>query len=293
LYFDLMTRWISRSLVIALGVGLLFATALTPARRARSLPPRPALVRPEVARSLFKGMLPLLIDVYWLRTINAVGDADTLEKTAALYDYGNLITDLDPKFRIVYWFVGISLPWREPGRPWQLTTESTALLKKGLVQFPDDLKLNLLLGYNLFEFHKNYVEAAKVFQHAATLPGAPPFAGSLATRLYAQGGTPEVGLELALAMRDSATDEKTRAEFDERVKDLQIEIVLHRVDEAVAAYRAQMGTAPASLAVLKDSGFYSGPMVDPWGSALFLDGEGHARSEEQARRLMLFGVPSP
>jgi hypothetical protein len=94
-------------------------------------------------------------------------------------------------------------------------------------------------------------------------------------------------------MRDSATDEKTRAEFDERVKDLQIEIVLHRVDEAVQAYRERVGRLPASLAVLRDSGFYFGPMVDPWGAALFLDGEGRAHSEEQSRRLMLFGVPSP
>ncbi len=274
------------SLAVVAGVAAVVATAETPGRRIEGI--RPMLIRPEVVRSWLKPVLPLVIDLYWLRTINAVGDTDSREKQRALYDYGRLITDLDPRFREVYWFVAISLPWRLPDRTWVHVDLANDLLRRGLVQFPNDLKMNLLLGYNLITYDKAYVEAAKVFQHAATLPNAPPFAGLIATRLYAQGGSPELGLELAKAMRDSADDENTRAEFEARVLDLEIEALLQQVDAAIAVHYEKLGRFPATLEEMVQAGTWTGPTTDPLGGRINIGYDNRAHAANQPRRLELY-----
>lgn len=288
-----MPTWSLRVATIVSGIALLWLTAFTPARRREVEPIKPMLLRPEVARTVFKPALPLIIDLYWLRTINAVGEADTEEKNAALNEYAQLITGLDPKFRIVYWFVAISMPWWRPDRTWVLVKESNQLLRAGLVHFPDDLKMNLLLGYNLITYDKDYIEGAKVFAHAATLQGAPPFAGLIATRLFAQGGSPDTGLELAIAMRDSAADEATRAEFEKRIQDLEIERILQKVDVAIAQYREKNGKVPADVDALRAAGFYDGPTEDPVAGHINIGYDERSHAANQSRRLELYLMKEP
>ncbi|MBL8955306.1 MAG: hypothetical protein JNK82_31320 [Myxococcaceae bacterium] len=246
------------------------------------------LIRPEVARTWLKAALPLVIDLYWLRTINAVGDNDSREKQRALYDYARLITDLDPRFREVYWFVAVSLPWRLRDRSWVHIDLSNDLLRRGLAQYPNDLKMNLLLGYNLITYDKAYVEAARVFQHTATLPRAPPFAGLIATRLYSQGGSPELGIEAARAMRDSAEDEATRAEFEARIADLEIEQLLQKIDAAIGVYKEKFGDYPTTFEELVKSGLWKGPTTDPLGGRLNIGYDHRSHAQSQPRRLELY-----
>ena len=140
-------------------------------------------------------------------------------------------------------------------------------MRKGLKLFPNDIKMNLLLAYNLSAFHKQYREAAEVLERASSLPDAPPYLPALATRLYAQAGNVNAGLALARSLAESAEDEETRETFKQRVRDLEMEGELRRVDAAIADCRQAFGAAPPDLDTLSWLGFLKEPPGIPRAAA--------------------------
>ncbi|MGZ3460519.1 MAG: hypothetical protein ACXU86_18685, partial [Archangium sp.] len=245
----------SRTSLPALLAGLCSLAALvllaTPPRK----PPRgphqePLLPRQEVLRVAGRGYIEVIADYFWLQLVQATGQALRAEEYRDIYPYADLITDLDPRFGIVYSFAAGTLPANLGRETWVNTQESTQLLRKGLKLFPHDLKMNMLLAYNLSAFHKQYREAAEVLERAAKLPGAPSYLPALATRLYAQAGSVDAGLALARSLVDSAEDPETRELFQQRVRDLEMEGELRRVDAAIADFRSAFGVAPPDLDTL-------------------------------------------
>src|SRR4051794_21804690 len=205
----------SRPPLPALLAGLCTLPALVLLAPPPRKPPRgphqePLLPRQEVLRLTGRGYIEVIADYFWLQLIQATGLALRAEEYRDIYPYADLITDLDPRFGIVYSFAAGTLPANLGRETWVNTQESTQLLRKGLKLFPRDLKMNMLLAYNLSTFHKQYREAAEVLERAAKLPGAPSSLPALATRLYAQAGSVDTGLALARSLADSAEDPETR-----------------------------------------------------------------------------------
>jgi hypothetical protein len=284
---------LSRTSLPALLVGLLSLTSLallaTPPRQ----PPRgphqePLLPRYELLYLAGRGHLELVADYFWIQLIQTTGSARKAEEYRDVYSYADLTTDLDPKFSSVYPFAAGVLPTNLGRETWVNTEESTRLLRKGLPLFPDSLPLNVLLAYNLSTFHKQYKEAAQVLERASKLPGAPSYLPALATRLYAQSGEVNAGLALARSMADSAEDPATRETFLQRVRDLEIEAELRRVDAAIGEYRQQFGVAPPDIETLLWLGLLEEPPKDPQGGGFFIGYDERAYSETQNRRLEIF-----
>jgi hypothetical protein len=235
-----------------------------------------------------RGHLQLVADYFWLQVIQATGSARKAEEYRDVYAYADLTTDLDPKFSTVYPFAAGVLPTNLGRETWVNTEESTRLLRKGLPLFPDSLEMNVLLAYNLSSFHGEYKEAAQVLEHASKLPGAPDYLPALATRLYGQAGDVNAGLALARSLADSAQDEATRETFLQRVRDLEIEGELRRVDAAIGEYRQQFGVAPPDIQTLLWLGFLQEPPNDPQGGGFFIGYDERSYSETQNRRLEIF-----
>lgn len=283
----------SRNSLPALLVGFFCLTSLfllaTPPRK----PPRgphqePLLPRQEVLRLVGRGHLQLVADYFWLQLIQATGAARKAEEYRDVYPYAELVTDLDPKFASVYSFAAGVLPTNLGRETWVNTQESTRILRKGLPLFPDDLEMNVLLAYNLSAFHKEYREAAQVLERASKLPGAPSYLPALATRLYAQSGAVDAGLALARSLADSAEDPGTRELFIQRVRDLEMEGELRRVDDAIGEFRERFGVAPPDIETLLWLGLLDEPPQDPQGGGFFIGYDGRAYSETQQRRLEIF-----
>jgi tetratricopeptide (TPR) repeat protein len=241
-----------------------------------------------VLRLAGRGYIEVIADYFWLQLVQATGSARGAEEYRDLYPYAELITDLDPRFGMVYPFAAGALPTNLGRENWVNTQESTQLLHKGLKLFPRDLKMNLLLAYNLSAFHKQYREAAEVLERASSLPGAPSYLPALATRLYAQAGNVNAGLALARSLAESAEDEETRETFKQRVRDLEMEGELRRVDAAIVDFRQAFGVAPPDIATLSWLGFLKEPPRDPQGGGFFIGYDERAYSETQQRRLEIF-----
>ncbi|HYX92585.1 MAG TPA: hypothetical protein VE782_13565 [Myxococcaceae bacterium] len=247
----------------------------------------PVLPQRQFLQVLGAPFLQLVADYYWIETIQAVGKARSAEEYADPYYYANLLTDLDPGFRTVYAFAGAAIPFNRGREHWVNTELSTRLLEKGHSAFPRDLTLNVLLAYNLSYFHSEYRRAADLLTAASQLPRAPAYLPALATRLYAQSGSFDAGLALAESLRDGASDPETRAFFDRRIKEIELERQLSRVEEAWRRFNQRTGRA-ASLDELVASGDLQEIPSDPLGGQIMIDKKGRASSSSQQRRLEIY-----
>jgi len=129
----------------------------------------------------------LAADVYWIRVIQHYGRDATSNRTTGRFELLepllDLTTTLDPHFRIAYRFGAVFLaspPGHQigngPGRP----DEAIALLEKGLRNNPGDWIYPYDAGFINYFYTGNYAEAARWFERAAAMPGAPPWIAPIA-----------------------------------------------------------------------------------------------------------------
>lgn len=280
-----------RALAIAcvvLGLALVVATIGPPRRLTRRADLQPLLLRPVVARTVSKPFLPLLIDLYWLRTLNAIGLEESIEKNRALYDYGRTLIELDPRFYTVYTYVGLNVTYRTGRTTWVNADLAEDMFKRGIEQFPRDMRLHLYLGYTLYYVERKYKEASAVFLAGSKLEGAPGWMAPLAARLLSTSGEANEALAIARKLLDETTDEQARAEFEKRIAELEVEVVLQQVDAAIQRFVEKYQQKPASIDQLVAEGLYRGPLVDPSGGQVYLDKDGRAFSTSLERRYEVY-----
>lgn len=269
-------------------VGLLIGVALmalghrVPEKKLKESEFRPLLLRPAIARTVSKPVLPMLVDVLWLRMLNAIGQKDTPQKSEALHEYGVALTETDPRFYVVYKYVGLNAPVAIARNTWAGADLGSDMFRRGLKAYPDDMTLLMYLGFNLFHRERKFAEASDIFAHAATLPGALDFMAPLAVRLKAHSGDAREALALTVQLLEAEKDEAIRGVLAQRLDDLQVEIVLQDLDKAAAAYAERTGQPATELQQLRDAGLYAGPPLDPLGGELSLkEGKGHSTSLER------------
>ncbi len=134
------------------------------------------------------GYRELVADILWLR---AIQDLDQCERKLGpdeectrswVYRMTDKVTDLSPKFRIIYATVPLLLAIGIKD-----TVGAIELLDKGLKYYPNDWPILYRGGY-LYLFEKgDRIKAAEYFIRAQK-NGAPPWLASFATRLYTEAG---------------------------------------------------------------------------------------------------------
>lgn len=271
--------------VVAFALAMATLTSAPPKLRFAPTGTPPMLAREELLRLLGRGHLNLLADYYWIQEIQAAGIANDQWTYRDPYFYGDLATNLDPRFRYVYAFTAAAITFNTGRERWVNTEESTAILEKGLKVYPNDVPIRVLYAFNLSYYHGRYLEAAEVLRGTIGLPGAPPYLARLATRLFAQGGRVETGLELAQAMYEASNDPEQREQFERRVLELQLERVLQRVDEAITGFKSREGRVPTAIAELIASGDLTETPEDPLGGHIYIGDDGRSRSNVVDERL--------
>lgn len=272
-------------------LGAVAAVALTARAPTPPLHPqdfRPLLLRPAFAQTLSKAFLPALVDLLWLRSLNAIGLKDTEQKNKALYEYGVVLSELDPRFHQVYEYIGLNIPIAVSRNVFVGGDLACDLFERGIKVFPKDVKLHMYLGFSLFHHQRKFSEASEVFARAARLPDALPWMAPLATRLKAHSGSAEDAVQMTQDMLAGELDDAVRGELEKRLEELHVEVVLQQVNRASKTFYDSFGRYPATVVELKQAGMYLGPLVDPSDGLISIEPDGKANSTSITRRLEVY-----
>jgi hypothetical protein len=177
-----------------------------------------------------------------------------------LYHALDVITTLDPQYDYAYQVGGIVLT--------QLADRvdlSNKILEKGLEEVPAVWQIPFYLGFNQFFYLHDYAQAAEYMTRASRLPGHPPYLPFLATRLYAEAGSPETALTFLTAMWRQTQDEQVKDLLEYRMKEVIIERDIRILEDAVGHYREQEGHAPPTLSALVNRGILREIPAEPFG----------------------------
>jgi hypothetical protein len=267
--------------VVAAGIGS--AAALLHAREAVPLPAADArflFVQPgPAARRVFLSFDTIAADVYWIRTIQHYGgDRHSLRTTGRfelLQPLLDLTTTLDPHFNLAYRFGAIFLamdPPNGPGRP----DQAIALLEKGLSVTPTRWQYAHDIAYVNYWYTGNALEAARWFEKAADMPGAPEWLRPLAATTRAAGGD-RTGARLLLHEMANSDQAYIRQTAARSLAQLDALDAIDRLTAIVEQYHTRTGAYPRAWSDVVNAGLLAAPPVEPTSGAPFLyDAATHA-----------------
>ncbi|HSN91635.1 MAG TPA: tetratricopeptide repeat protein [Anaeromyxobacteraceae bacterium] len=238
------------------------------------VPPAPVL------RFLSLGHPTLAANLYWLRTVQYVGEPRANRRGwERLLPLADLVTDLDPGHGYAYQVAGIILG--SVGR----VAESNAILEKGMRNVPDRYILPYLRAFNAFYYDGDFALAGKYVEMAANAPGAPSHLRQNVLAMYVKGGRADAAVAFLSHALEAAEDEESRKAIQGQLDQARFEREAARVDEAVAAYRARYGLAPPSVELLVAEGLLPALPEDPFGGRWILGEDGRARTTAHDHRL--------
>lgn len=204
------------------------------------VPPRADLVRIAAL-----GYHTLLADTYWLRAIQYFAEMTDQDKAPDdLFPMTDFITDLDPDFCFSYYFTGLNLIING-GQPRDIRD----ILEKGKKNCPRYWKIPFQLGFFYYYSVNRYDLAADNLELAYQLSGYKNI-GFLAARVRSQGGQPETAIHLLRAMESSTDDPKAKAVYQRRIAELQAQVILTGLNEAVEKFNSTEGRYPAGASEL-------------------------------------------
>jgi tetratricopeptide (TPR) repeat protein len=193
----------------------------------------------------------LLADVYWMRSLQYVGDKvigskeemidlDNLRplNPRLLYPYLDGATDLDPGFIAAYSYGAVVLPAIDPEK-------AIALTKKGIANNPEQWRLYQYLGYIYWRL-KRYDEAAETYSAGARIEGAPPFLRFMAGAMKTQSGSRDTAREIYGQMANDDSDSETQ--YYARIRLQQLDSLDERdaIREAMKKFHERTGHCPST-----------------------------------------------
>ncbi len=152
------------------------------------------------------GFDAVLADVYWIRAVQHYGRDRKLLRYAGRYELlaplVDITTSLDPHFTTAYVFGALFLAEPLPNGPGQFE-EAVALLEKGLRAEPDAWRYAQYLGFLHYWHRDDRQAAAREFERAAAIPGAPLWLTPLAAQMFVEGGDRQAARTLLESLAQS------------------------------------------------------------------------------------------
>lgn len=147
------------------------------------------------------GFNHVIADSIWIRSLQDISYCDNpltaqvCKGKSWLFHVFDVITDLDPKFQIVYRIGGLVLS--------VIISDidgATILFDKGVNLYPKDWRLTYRAAYHAIYEENNKEKAARLLKLAAE-NGAPQWVFSLAGRMWVDSGKEELALSLLEEMK--------------------------------------------------------------------------------------------
>jgi hypothetical protein len=235
---------------------------------------RPLFLRGSVASTVSKAHLPLLIDLYWLRTLIGIAEPESEQRNKNIYAYGDFLTDLDPRFFHAYYFPALATPYSLGNDRFLNGDLALKLVRKGIARFPEEPRLQIQHAFLLTYIEHDSRAAVEVFMAMTKLPNAPAAAIASATALFVE----ENRFDEAIALISEALGEGGHGSvkmLSDRKKQLEIERQLRALDAAILSAAAKIGHVPESLEEVVKAG--------EWPAEVTHDQEGGELSVEAGR----------
>ncbi|MGE0814361.1 MAG: hypothetical protein AB7O28_19885 [Vicinamibacterales bacterium] len=248
--------------------------------RERVAPPRPMITEtlwlqsPAAARRLMLSFTDLAADLYWMRAVVHYGGerrSNAAEgRYALLYPLLDMATTLDPHFDVAARLGAIFLSEGYPGGPGR-TDQALALLEKGLRNDPTRWQYRHDMGFVNYWWIKDYPEAARQFELASQMPGAPVWLRTMAAVTLAKGGDRHGARTLWTELYQTADVEWLRRAAASHLQQLQALDELDALAAATRRYAERTGRQPGSWQDLIAARLLPGVPVDPTGVPYVLE----------------------
>lgn len=257
-----------------------------------SFRPRAGSAPPRIVRRAALSFSAALADVYWIRAVQHYGRTRREGGAAPGYDLLHPLLDaattLDPRFEAAHRLGAVFLAEPPPGGPGRPDL-AAALLRKGIEHAPARWRYLQDLGFVHYWWLHDVDGAARWFERAADLPGAPWWLRPLAATTKAEGGDRSGARALWRQVRDSTADVRMRGEAARRLRQLDALDARDRHQDAVDGFRERTGRPPASWSELRAAGAVPRTPVDPTGVPYELTPGG---TVAVSRRSALFPLPN-
>ena len=208
----------------------------------------------------------IVSDVYWIRAVIYYGGrhrAASHRSFDQLHPLLDLVTSLDPHFKVAYRFGALFLSEPPPGGPGQ-PDQAIALLERGIEQdgaweYYEDI------GFVHYWWRHDYVSAADWFKRAAARPGAPNWLLGLAATTLAVGGSRESSRQLWTQLLNDVDAAYIRNQAEHRLKQLDAMDAIDELAKVLQRFSDREGRMPRSWQELATAERLRGIPVDPAG----------------------------
>jgi hypothetical protein len=261
-------------------------------KAARSLRSLPSV---ETARFLSLGYHTLAADYYWIQAVQYFGSGwNQALFYRDLFPLVDLVSRLDPRWEYPLLFGGVALPTNLGRETWINTAESTVLLERGTSLFPDNPDFYVFAAYNLLNYHNDAQRAGQYLMTCARLSGCPAYVPQLATRVLAAADDVETALAFAQSMLESNEDPSFNEMMKERVRRLELERDIVRLETAVTVFKERNGRTPVQFQELLEQGILDAIPEEGYGGEFLIDAAtGEVSSSTHSQRLRPAMVPRP
>lgn len=223
----------------------------------------------EAVRVASMGQRLLLADVYWLKTVQYMGEMSlTQGDWRALLPLVDVVTDLDPRFGWAYQVAGSNLAGLA-----HRYGEADRILEKGMRNVPDRWSLPWVYAVNKFLYERDFATAAVYARRAAEVGRRPHLALLAASLSLVADADQEYAASEAILEEwaPKAETPELREELRQRLVKVRTYAALSRVERAIAVYRARFVRTPVTLEELLWQGLLPALPEDPSGGTFLYD----------------------
>ncbi|HKY32173.1 MAG TPA: hypothetical protein VJV23_06530 [Candidatus Polarisedimenticolia bacterium] len=208
------------------------------------------------------GFPEVLADLIYIWSIQYYGHYEAPDRYRYLeHIYGSVITELDPRYVDPY-LIGSMIMSLEAGDH----EMALRLLDKGIAANPREWILPFEAGFLCFNVLHDHERAARYFEAALAMPGAPGVIRRLRAEMYNKLGDKRRSLAYWTEVHETAATDYVKDVSWRHVHDLTIEVHLEDLRAAVASYRERHGRLPAGLEALASAGLVAAVPLDPSGN---------------------------
>ena len=248
------------------------------------VPPNPTLWLQSGAHAdkLFLGYKNLVADIYWMRAVVYYGgkrrESAALQEAGAtstinfdsLYPLLDLVTTLDPRFRVAYRFGAIFLTEAYPAGPGRPDL-AIALLQRGIERDSARWEYMEDIGFVYYWWVKDFTKAAEWFKRAGEQPGAPSWLAPLAATTLAQGGDRQASRFLWTQMLQTSDIEWIKNNARLRLQQLDAMDLIDELNRRVERYVAAQKRPPDDWREFAAATGLRSIPLDPTGVPFVLD----------------------
>jgi hypothetical protein len=225
-------------------------------------------------KRLALGFENLMADVYWMRAVVYYGGQRRTEGGKVdyllLHPLLDLVTTLDPHFRVAYRFGAIFLTEAYPNGPGRPDL-AISLLERALAADGPSWEYMQDIGFIHFWWLRDYARAAEWFQKAADAPNGPLWLRPLAATTLAVGGDRDSARVLWRQLAEHTEAAWVRDTAVRRLLQLDALDALDQLNASAARFEATTGRRPRSWQELVAGERLRGIPLDPAGTPFELD----------------------